>query len=172
MHNMKFSTVVRRTLVRGAPLLVAGLVGLGAAGVASADGYRHDHERRVERIIVIDEYGARGGAYRGAGRDYDRRAYLHRWRRHWRRPRTRVVHVYHHYNPRPVREVVRYESRPYVAAAPVRRRYAGSVFNAQSLIGAALGGLIGSRVGGGSGNRAATAAGAVTGLWLGSQYGR
>jgi len=168
MRNTKLSNGVRRTLTGAMPLFMAGLVGLGAAGVASADGYRVYETRPVERVIVIDEYDAPRHANRDAGYGYDPRGY----RRHWRRPRTEVVHVYHHYDPPPVREVVRYEAPAYAGGAPAAQPYAGSAFNARSLIGAALGGLIGSRVGRGSGNRAATAAGAITGLWLGSQYGR
>jgi uncharacterized protein YcfJ len=84
------------------------------------------------------------------------------------------VHVYHHYEPRPVvtREVVveRYVADPPVVVERAPAYRSGGFtpsLNPGSLMGAALGGLIGSQVGGGRGKLAATAAGTLGGFLLG-----
>ncbi len=159
----------RKWVTHGVPLLVAGLAAMTLSAAASADSYRDYRNEHRERVVVVHEY------------ERDRRPQ----RRHhaWRRQRPREVHVYHHYDapPPPTTVVYREVTRDYPAPPatvvyreaprhyPAPRQRAGN-FTAQSLVGAALGGLIGSQIGGGTGNRAATAAGAVTGLWLGSQY--
>lgn len=164
MRNIPSSTRMR--VARAVPLVAAGLVGLALAGPASADSWRrHDGD-----TVIVNHYGSRDH-----WRPEHRRAVGHRPRvvreyYYYDAPPPVVVREYHYEAPPPV--VV--HQRVYREPAYRQQTYVGppresGAFTAQSLIGAAIGGLLGSQIGGGDGNRAATAAGAVTGLLIGSR---
>ncbi len=156
------------------PILASGLIALGSASTASADDFRRYSD----------------GPRHNRAYGYDNDRYDHRsHRRHYKRnkghktvivyhnyPRYRVkkvkeVHHYYH-QPEPVhverRRVV--EHRRYVEPPATNNRAGYYGPSGTSLIGAAIGGLLGSQVGKGDGQLAATAAGAITGYWVGGQH--
>lgn len=162
----------RGTAGRIAAAVAAGLLTLGASGIASADrGYGHGGDRHV---TVIHHYDDDRGYHPGRGHHKP-------YKRHKRG--KKVVHVYHH-RPRVIerhvvverpvyeRRVVVEQPRQYYGPAPHRSYRSGSQLNAGALMGAAIGGLLGSQVGGGSGQLAATAAGTIGGFLIGDHTTR
>ena len=161
----------RVTAGRLTAVLAAGLMTLGASGVASADhdrGYRDDV--RVIHHHAAPVYYSDRGHHRG-------------YKGHKRGPQ--IVHVYHH-QPHIVERHVVVERPVYERHVVVEQpRYyqhgtnsygnsyrGGSQLNAGALMGAAIGGLLGSQVGGGSGQLAATAAGTIGGFLVGDHTTR
>lgn len=167
----------RGTAGRIAAAVAAGLLTLGASGIASADdddrygGYRQGGDRHVK---VIHHYDDDRGYHRGRGH--------HKQYKHHKRGK-KVVHVYHH-RPRVIerhvvverpiyeRHVVVEQPRQYYGPAQHGGYRSGSQLNAGALMGAAIGGLLGSQVGGGSGQLAATAAGTIGGFLIGDHTTR
>lgn len=154
------------------PILASGLIALGSAGTVSAGDYRgySDGPRHYRDMDYDDDR-------------YDRRGHRGHYKRH---KGHKTVNVYHHYPEYPVKKVkvvhhYYHEPEPvYVERRRVVERYVEPSANynraghygpsGTSLIGAAIGGLLGSQVGKGDGQLAATAAGAITGYWIGGQH--
>lgn len=169
MRIVKVNNVFRSGLKYLAPVLASGLIAMGSAGTA----YGHE----------VHGYQDSQGYYRGNddGHGWNHgRAYGH-YKHH------KPVKVYHHYHGRPVKKVKvihhhYYEPEPvyierrrvvrhyYAEPAPVYRHGGHYGPSGSSLIGAAIGGLVGSQFGKGDGKLATTAAGAVTGYWIGAQH--
>jgi hypothetical protein len=161
MRTTTVKTPITSTLKRFAPLLAGALLAIGAAGAALADEGRG--------------YAYRDGHYRSHDVGYARgrpgRAYGHR-KHHKHHKRHKTVHVYHHYDSEPEPRPVYVEPRQYESPRPVYSDNGYSGPTAGSLIGAAVGGFLGAQVGKGNGKLAATAAGTLTGYWIGDRYVR
>jgi hypothetical protein len=166
MRTTTVKTPIKSTLKFFAPLLAGGLLAIGTSSTALADGgrgYSHGNEQYCNHEV-------------GYERDRPGYAYGHRkhHKRHKRHKRHKTVHVYHHYepqavpDPRPIYVEPRYNEprRPVYSDDGYRGPTAGS------LIGAAVGGFLGAQVGKGNGKLAATAAGTLTGYWIGDRYVR
>lgn len=155
-------------------LLAGGLLALGSVGTVSAheDGEYREAPRHYRGVAYAHQRWNRGHD-RGHPRDDRQHAGVklrHDYRSH---QATRVIVIHRSFHTtEPVyverRRVI--EHRRYVEPAPVYRSGAYYGPSGSSLIGAAIGGLLGSQVGKGDGKLAATAAGAVTGYWIGAQH--
>jgi len=161
-------TPIKSTLKGFAPLLAGGLLIFGAAGTVLADGgrghaYRDGQYRNHE---VGYERGRPGRAY--GHRKHRSRHRHHKHHKHHKHQKT--VHVYHHSSPAPEPQPVYVEPPRYEPASPAYGDSGYSGPTAGSLIGAAVGGFLGAQVGKGNGKLAATAAGTLTGYWIGDRY--
>ncbi len=164
MRTTTVKTPIKSTLKRFAPLFAGGLLAIGAAGTALADegrGYAH-RDGQYRSYDVGYEHGR-------PGRAYGHRKHRGRHRHH---KHHKTVNVYHHYYPEPEPRTVYVEPRPYEPPTPAYSDSGYSGPTAGSLIGAAVGGFLGAQVGKGNGKLAATAAGTLTGYWIGDRYVR
>lgn len=174
---MRMETVkksIEAGLKYAVPVLASGLIAFGSISAVSADdghGYRDGprHYRSTDYDGDRWQRGQKRGHFK-RHKGFGKVKVYHHYRKH---PveRVKVIHHYYH-EPEPVyierRRVI--EHRRYVEPAPVYHSGAYYGPSGSSLIGAAIGGLLGSQVGKGDGKLAATAAGAVTGYWIGGQH--
>lgn len=173
MRMQKVNKTIKAGLKYVVPVVASGLIVFGSVGTVSADdghGYRDGprHYRNADYDNDRWHRGLKRGHFKHHKRHGKVKVY-HHYRNH---PVSRVRVIHHYYEPEPVyierRRVI--EHRRYVEPAPVYHSGAYYGPSGSSLIGAAIGGLLGSQVGKGDGKLAATAAGAVTGYWIGGQH--
>ena len=167
MRTTTLKTPIRNTLKCFAPLLAGGLLAIGVAGTALADegrGYAHrDGQYRSHDVGY-------GRGWQGHAPGHHKHHGRHKHHKHHKHHKT--VHVYHHNYPEPESRPVYVEPQYYEPPTPAYSANGYSGPTAGSLIGAAVGGFLGAQVGKGNGKLAATAAGTLTGYWIGDRYVR